>query len=133
MITRHKTILLYGVEENILNEYLSYRFVGNNGYGKVISREYIERFALEVHGIEPRVNVPKLEAQMSNLLFRRKDIDNKALYKSMSDMIIRNYKKANRGQNDGDANARIRRFIKDEIYGSIRVLNELKVIYGGIL
>lgn len=116
-----------------MNDYLSFKFVGNSGYGKVIRREYIEQFALEVHSIEPRVNVPKLESQISNLIFRRKDIDNKSLYKSMSEMIIRNYKQNNRGKTDSVANKTIRTFVKDEIYGSVRILDECKTLYGGAL
>ena len=116
-----------------MNEYLSFRFVSVSEYGRAISKEYIERFVSEVHDIEPRVNVPKLEGQVSNLLFRKRDLDNDSLYKSLSNMIIRNYRQGNRGVNDKIANKIIRRFVKDEIYGSVRLLGECKTLYGGAL
>lgn len=107
-----------------MNDYINFRFISVSEYGRAFSRIYVEYFVNEIHNIEPRVNVFKLEESVYKYIIKNKNESDKKIYKGLSSIVINNYKKNNRGETDRVANKNIRKFIKEDIDYVSRVIDD---------
>ena len=126
------------LSSNGINKYVDYRFIGKDvdKDGKKY-KVWIKDAGVDVAADVRRLSSDKINAwivgdKIAKLCSKHRLHDNEYLCKRISDMIIRHFKKNNRGITDRNVNKLIREAVKKEVFGTVHIVDECLIKYGDV-
>lgn len=115
----------------ITNKFINFYFKSHSGYGTSIDRDRVYDYCFILgRTISPMIDIWKLNDSIHKFVKKHRNDSNDELYKSLTNLIINNYKKQNRGIIDKTLNNIIRDYVTSDFHYMYRILYECGVLYG---